>query len=177
MRLIVDDLFMLASADAGETPVRHAPLYLDDVIAECARVVRGVAQSRGVALTLQLPQEAPFTGDEALLHRLVLNLLDNAIKYSSAGGMVTLRLRVDDDRYRLEVADTGQGIPAEVQPHIFERFVRADTARLHDDTHTSGAGLGLSIARWIAEAHGGQLELARSTAEGTVFVLSLPIGV
>ena len=177
MRLIVDDLFMLASADAGEAPVRHAPLYLDEVIADCAREVRALAQSRGITVTLELPDEAPFIGDEALLHRLVLNLLDNAIKYSPSGAVVTLRLGLDGDNYRLEVEDTGPGIPTDVQPHIFERFVRADAARSHDDTHTSGAGLGLSIARWIAEAHNGQVELARSSAEGTVIVLSLPIGV
>lgn len=175
MRLIVDDLFLLASADAGEVPMRHEPLYLDEVVADCARVVRALAQSRGITVSLDLPEEAPFTGDEALLHRLVLNLLDNAIKYSPAGAGVTLRLSVASEQYRLEVADTGRGIPAEMQAHIFERFVRADAARTHDDTHTSGAGLGLSIARWIAGAHCGELNLARSSSEGSVFVVTLPI--
>ena len=176
MRLIVDDLFLLANADAGEIPVRHAPLYLDEVIADCARVVRALAESRGITVNLELIDEASFVGDEALLHRLVINLLDNAIKYSPSGATVTLRLTSDGDTYQLEVADTGPGIPPELQPHIFERFVRADAARSHSDTHTSGAGLGLSIARWIAEAHGGQLGIARSSSEGSVFVLSLPIG-
>ncbi|MDB4889500.1 MAG: two-component histidine kinase [Gemmatimonadetes bacterium] len=175
MRLIVDDLFLLASADAGEVPMRREPLYLDEVVSDCVRVVRALAQSRDIAVLLELPEEAPFTGDEALLNRLVLNLIDNAIKYSPAGSVVTLRLAVAGDRYRLEVADTGPGIAAEVQAHIFERFVRADVARTHDDTHTSGAGLGLSIARWIAGAHCGELYLERSSPEGSVFVLSLPI--
>ncbi len=156
--------------------MRREPLYLDEVVSDCARVVRALAQSRDITVVLELPEEAPFTGDEALLHRLGLNLIDNAIKYSPAGAVVTLRLAVAADRYRLEVADTGPGISAEVQPHIFERFVRADVARTHDDTHTSGAGLGLSIARWIARAHGGELSLERSSREGSVFVLTLPVG-
>jgi heavy metal sensor kinase len=175
MRLLVDDLFLLANADAGEVPIRRVPLYLDEVIADCARAVRALAQSRDVTLTLDLPDEAPFTGDEALLHRLVANLLDNAIKYSAAGAAVTLRLSTDHQSYRLEVDDTGPGIPADVQPRIFDRFVRADAARSHDDVHASGAGLGLSIARWIAESHGGRLELGRSSASGSVFVLILPV--
>jgi heavy metal sensor kinase len=175
MRLIVDDLFLLANADAGEVPIRHEPLYLDEVIADCARVVRALAQRREITVILDLPDDAPFVGDEALLHRLVLNLLDNAIKYSPAGSSVTLRLKCIDSWYELEVEDTGPGIPADVRPHVFERFVRADAARARTDTHTSGAGLGLSISRWIAEAHGGELEVARSSAAGSVFILRLPV--
>lgn len=117
------------------------------------------------------------TGDEELLYRLVLNLLDNAIKYSGAGNTVTVRLGTDAAGFRMEVEDTGPGIPREVQPHIFERFVRASDARTHDgESVTSGAGLGLAIARWIAEAHGGRLELDRSDARGTTFSLRLPRG-
>jgi two-component system OmpR family sensor kinase len=174
MRLIVDDLLMLASADAGEVPIRRAPLYLEELVAECARAVRTLAAARDITVTVELPEEAPFVGDEALLHRLVLNLLDNAIKHSSAGASVALRLSVHGGGYRLEVADTGPGIPGELQPRIFEHFVRAGAARPYSASSTSGAGLGLSIARWIAEAHGGRLELLRSTAEGSAFVLTLP---
>jgi heavy metal sensor kinase len=176
MRLIVDDLFLLAGADAGETPVRRAPLYLDEVIGECVREVRSLAHQRGVAIELELLDEAPWTGDEALLHRLVLNLLDNAIKYSPACAVVTVRLTRPATGYRVEVEDRGAGIPPEVQPHVFERFVRADSARSHDAARFSGAGLGLSIARWIAEAHGGELLLVRSSAAGTIFALTLPEG-
>ena len=107
----------------------------------------------------------------------MLNLLDNAIKYSPAGAAVTVRLSRDERHYRLEVEDTGPGIPLEIHSRIFDRFVRADVARGHDngDALTSGAGLGLSIARWIAEAHGGTLALERSSPEGSLFVLTLPI--
>ncbi len=178
MRLIVDDLFLLASADAGEFPVRREPLYLDEVLADCVRAVRALAERRRITVTLDAPGEAPLAGDEALLHRLILNLLDNAIKYSPAGAVVSVRLQTDGERYGLEVADTGPGIPEDLQPHIFERFVRADVARSHDNNEnheTGGAGLGLSIARWIAEEHGGSLELARSSVDGSVFVLRLPL--
>ena len=107
----------------------------------------------------------------------MLNLLDNAIKYSPPGARVTVRLRAGADAFRVEVEDTGPGIPTELQSQIFDRFVRADVARSHEEqTLTSGAGLGLSIARWIADAHGGTLELARSDARGSLFVLSLPAG-
>ena len=176
LRRIVDDLFLLARADAGEVPVRRDPLYVDEVAADCVREVRSLAQARGVALSDGGLPEAPFVGDEALLHRLVLNLLDNAIKYSPAGATVTVRLSRDDRRYRLEVEDTGPGVPPAIKPHIFDRFVRADVARGHDDGDelTSGAGLGLSIARWIAEAHGGTLALERSSPGGSLFVLMLP---
>lgn len=174
MRLIVDDLLLLASADAGEVPMRRAPLYLEELVAECARAVRSLAAARDIGVTVDVPEEAPFVGDEALLHRLVLNLVENAIKHSPPGASVTLHLSDSGNGYRFEVADTGPGIPDELQPRIFERFVRADAARSYSDSSTSGAGLGLSIARWIAEAHGGRLELLRSTAEGSAFVLMLP---
>jgi heavy metal sensor kinase len=175
LRRIVDDLFLLARADAGELPVRHEPGYLDDIVAECAREVRSLAKARGIEVTVEPLPEAPIVGDEPLLHRLVLNLLDNAIKYSPPGARVTVRLSTVENEHMLEVSDTGPGIPRELQPRIFDRFVRADTSRSHaDDTLTSGAGLGLSIARWIAEAHNGTLALARSDETGTSFVLRLP---
>jgi heavy metal sensor kinase len=173
MRVIVDDLLLLASADAGEIPMRAAPLYLDDLVTECARAVRTLAQEREISVVVHVPEDVPYMGDESLLHRVVLNLLDNAIKFSPPGAVVTVTLSITADGYRLEVRDTGPGIPAEVQPHIFERFVRADSARSHDGTGASGAGLGLAIARRIAEAHGGSLELAGSTCDGSEFVLQL----
>jgi heavy metal sensor kinase len=176
LRRIVDDLFMLARADAGELPVRRDPVYLDDIVAECAREVRLLADARGVDVVVEPLPETPLVGDEVLLTRLVLNLLDNAIKYSHTGARVTVRLAGHGDECLLTVADTGPGIPQELQPRIFDRFVRADKARAHtDDALTSGAGLGLSIARWVAEAHGGSLSLAHSDETGSIFELRLPI--
>jgi two-component system, OmpR family, sensor kinase len=175
LRHIVDDLFLLARADAGELPVRRDPVYLDDIVSGAVREVRSLAEARGVDVTVESAVETPIVGDELFLHRLVLNLLDNAIKYSSAGGRVAARLRARDGECVLEVEDTGPGISRELQSHIFDRFVRADASRSHqEDMLTSGAGLGLPIARWIAEAHGGTLELERSDETGSLFVLTLP---
>jgi signal transduction histidine kinase len=183
LRRIVDDLFLLARADAGELPVRRDPLYLDEIVAECAREVRSLAEARGARLVIDAPVEAPYTGDEALLHRLVINLLDNAIKHSSLSATVAVRLThsqgADGRMYCLEVSNPGTPIPAELAPRIFDRFVRGDAARSRPDPDaaealTSGAGLGLSIARWIAAAHGATFELVRSDESGTVFRLCLP---
>jgi heavy metal sensor kinase len=176
MRRLVDDLFLLARADAGELPVRHEPLYLNDLVSDCARQVRSLAEARGVCVEVTPMPESPQMGDEGLLSRVVLNLLDNAIKHSPAGACATVGLEAGELEYRIWVEDTGPGIPPEVQPHVFERFVRADQARARDtDTLTSGAGLGLAIARWIAEAHGGRLELVWSGPAGTRFMLRVPL--
>ncbi|HUQ81501.1 MAG TPA: ATP-binding protein [Gemmatimonadaceae bacterium] len=173
---IVDDLFMLARADAGHLPIRRGPVYLEEVVDEAARAVRALAQEHGVRVDVTPLEDSPFNGDADLLGRLMLNLLDNAIKHSPAGGTVTLSLSRVAREYWISVADQGTGIPLESQEQIFERFFRADKARSRDAaTDTSGAGLGLAIARWIADAHGGRLELVRSNASGSEFQLALPI--
>jgi signal transduction histidine kinase len=119
--------------------------------------------------------ESPFRGDADLLGRLVLNLLDNAIKHSPAAATVAVRLDRSNGAYELTVADRGAGIPLELQHRIFDRFYRVDSARSREDeSATSGAGLGLSIARWIAEVHGGRLDLAESRPGHTEFRLILP---
>jgi signal transduction histidine kinase len=110
-------------------------------------------------------------GDELRLRELVLNLLDNAITYSHAGGTVDLRLGWDRKEARLEVADRGIGIPPEEQSRIFERFYRTDAARAHSK---KGTGLGLAICKWIAESHHGRIEVASKPGEGSRFTLILP---
>ena len=104
----------------------------------------------------------PIHADEALLRRMIVNLLDNAIKYTPPGGNVSVTWDVQDSQYRITVSDTGQGIPSELQSRIFERFFRVDKARSRSENDGGGAGLGLSISRWIVQAHAGQLELTRS---------------
>jgi signal transduction histidine kinase len=103
-----------------------------------------------------------------------MNLLDNAIKYTPQGGSVLLRCAEDNGQYRVSLEDSGHGIPGDLQPRIFDRFFRADKVRPRGETDGGGAGLGLTIAKWIAGAHGGNLELTRSTPEGSVFTIFLP---
>lgn len=175
LQRIVDDLFFVSRADAGELPVRLEPVYFDELLLETVRQVRSLADARGVTIQVTAPDEVPILGDDALLRRLMGNLLDNAIKYSPPNGQVDVRVWRGDQSLCLGVRNAGPPIPAQVRPRIFDRFARGDDARSHEsDVLTGGAGLGLSIAQWIARAHGGSLELARSDQSGTVFVLKLP---
>jgi heavy metal sensor kinase len=175
---IVEDLFTLARADAGQYKLTLKEFYLDELLAEVAHSVRTLVADRGLTLELDATQEMLFRGDENLLRRLLLNLLDNAIKHTPKGGAVTISCRRTGEQYVITVSDTGTGIPAGAQPHIFDRFYRADSSRSRAEEDgsglTSGAGLGLSIARWVAEAHDGTLELLHSSDEGTAFQIVLP---
>jgi len=176
---IVDDLFLLARADAGYLVARHRDLYLDEVVHNATRAIRPVAEHRSVRVELLPVMDAPFHGDGDLLGRLLLNLLDNAIKFSVGSGTVSVELVARADggvpRYEIRVVDDGPGIPADLQERVFERFFRGDPARGRvEPTETSGAGLGLAISRRIAEAHGGTLALVSSRPGRTEFCLTLP---
>jgi heavy metal sensor kinase len=171
----VNDLFLLARADAGQAPLRVVPFYLDELIVECARSVRSLAKTTAFTVVVVPCDEVPYVGDEQLLARAIFNLIDNAIKHSSGNGTARLELRAEDVWYRLTVSDTGPGIPLTAQPHIFDRFFRVDVSRSRSASlDGGGSGLGLSIARWIAETHGGRLELVSSSPEGTTFEMALP---
>jgi heavy metal sensor kinase len=173
---IVEDMFILARADAGRYPLRKTSIYLDEILEETARAASVLASGNGIAVKVDNSSESPFYGDEDLLRQMILNLLDNAIKYTPPGGLVRLSLMRRQQAYHIEVSDTGGGIPVEAQAHIFERFYRGDRSRARAErAGGSGSGLGLAIARWIAEAHEGRLELACSDKNGSAFVASLPI--
>jgi two-component system OmpR family sensor kinase len=171
---IVEDLFTLARADAGQHPLTCSDFYLEELVGDCLRRTRTLALAKHITLDGDLSGEMPIHADEALLRRMLLNLLDNAIKYTSEGGAVSVSCRRVAEEYSLSIADTGAGIPGELQERIFERFFRADKARSRSEKDGGGAGLGLSIARWIAEAHHGRLELTRSNSSGSVFTVFLP---
>ena len=172
---IVDDLFLLARADSGHLATRSAPIYLEDLVHDATRAVRSVARQRDVQVELRDVVEAPFQGDADLLGRLVLNLLDNAIKYSPSQGTVDVSLSRCNGHYEIRVTDSGPGIPPEAHERVFERFFRVDSARSRaENSSTSGAGLGLSIARRIAEMHGGSMAVAESRPGRTEMVVRLP---
>jgi len=170
---IVGDLLTLARADSGERPVVREPLYLDDVAAGAVDAVRALATSKGITLEVGAFEEAKIAGDGALVRQLVLIVLDNAIKFTPAGGHVRLNVSVEDGRAAVVVSDTGMGIPAEQLPYVFERFYRGDPARRAAD----GTGLGLAIARWIAEVHGARIDIGSEPGVGTRVTLRFPLAV
>jgi heavy metal sensor kinase len=170
---IVEDMFILARADAGRYPLRKRTLYLNDLLGEVARAGGMLASDKDVRVELTSLPEAAFHGDEDLLRQMVMNLVDNAVKFTPRGGVVRLGLERRGEDYLLSISDTGPGIPAEARAHVFERFYRADKARSRAED--GGAGLGLAISRWIAQAHDGDLQLADTDGNGATFVARLPM--
>ena len=174
----VDDIFLLALVDAKEAPLTASSIYLNDLVVDGCRAMRSLAESRGITIDGEASIEAPYIGDEQLLQRLIANLLDNAIKYSPRNGRVEVRFQRVEDTYALCVSNIGSGIPAEARAHVFDRFFRADSARtavVGDHQRITGSGLGLPIARWIAERHGGTLDLTDASDDRTTFTLRLPL--
>jgi two-component system OmpR family sensor kinase len=171
---MVRDMLTLARADLDRYPLQKRPLYLDDLLEEAARAGRMLASEKGVRVELAGTTEAPFHGDEDLLRQLILNLVDNAVKYTPEGGAVRVGLFRREGEYLLSISDTGPGVPAEARARIFERFYRADKARTRPEQEDGGAGLGLAIAKWVAQAHDGDLTLTDSGPYGTTFVVTLP---
>ncbi len=176
---IVESLFLLARSDAGRYPISRTRFYLDELVADCIRAMRSVAGARGVGLNCDAPAELVIVADEALVHRMILNLIDNALKFTPPGGTVTVAAEAAGDQYIIRVADTGIGISEEDRARVFERFYRGERTRstrgsAAPSNVSTGAGLGLPIARWIAEIHDGRLFLDRSDETGTTFVITLP---
>ena len=170
---IVENLFTLARADAGNYPLAKSRFYLDELVAECVRAARTLAAAKNIYLEIQAEEELLMEADEVLIRRMVLNLIDNAIKFTPHEGRVSVTAQREDNQYLVIVADTGIGIPVDLQSRVFERFFRADKARTHQSDAGTGAGLGLAISRWIAEAHDGGLRLSSSNANGSVFTAYL----
>ena len=168
---IVGDLLTLARAETGERPVAREPLFLDDAAAGAVDAARPLAVSKGVKLEVGAFDEAKIMGDPTLVRQLLLIVLDNAIKFTPANGHVGLSVSTADGRADVVITDTGIGIPAEQLPHVFERFYRGEPARHEAD----GAGLGLAIARWIAEVHGARIALTSQPGGGTRVTLAFPL--
>jgi heavy metal sensor kinase len=173
---IVADMFTLARADAGRRTLNPSDFYLDELLWESVRAAEILGSRKDVTIKVGTLAGVPYRGDEGLLRQLILNLLDNAIKHTPSGGEVQVSLESQNSQYRIIVSDSGTGIPSEAQPHIFERFYRVDKSRSRTEASDlgAGAGLGLSIARWIAEIHHGRVELQSSDSTGSIFVASFP---
>jgi len=165
---LVDDMLVLARADGGGYPIQLDDVDVDVVVADGIEELASRATAKHIRVTSQL-EAVSLKADEALLRRMFGNLLSNALIYTPDGGTVDVRVTAHSGGARTLVADNGPGISEVDRERVFERFVRLDSAR-----SAGGAGLGLSIARWIAEAHGGQVELLNSGADGSVFAVTLP---
>jgi signal transduction histidine kinase len=133
-----------------------------------------VAQGRDVSLTLECSEQVEVVGDAGWIERVVLNLVDNALKFTPSGGTVTVAVAVEERTARLTVRDSGIGIPADAVPHVFDRFFRADSARSR--SQDGGAGLGLSLVKWIVERHEGTIDVASGQGHGTTITVRLPTG-
>ena len=168
---IVDNLMLLARSDSGDYPIHKTVFRLDVALKEVFEDVQILAEGRGLAAHLQHSEAVEFLGDELLIRRLLLNLCDNALQYT-AHGRIELHLHKTDAEIALAIGDTGKGIPAEDLPHIFDRFYRVDKARCRG---TGGSGLGLSICKWIAAAHDGDIAITSSYGRGTTVRVTFPV--
>ena len=171
MKALVEDLLFLAKHDAAGLPATR-PVNFSDLTEGCLLRFESVAFEQGVSLTSQVASGLTLIGDKPSLERLVMILLDNAIKYAGRGGTASLRLEQQQDRAVLTMVNSGPPIPPEHLPHLFERFYRADSSRSRDQ---GGYGLGLPIAQAVAQAHRGAITVHSDPTHGTVFTVTLPL--
>jgi heavy metal sensor kinase len=171
---LVEDLLTLARGDAGQVMLQWEPVALGRLCEETAEYLTPLAEQKEQSL-IWLPPDQPVivNGDAQRLKQLLLNLIDNAIKYTAPGGKVRLELKVEGKEAALKVSDTGRGIPPEDLPHIFERFFRH--SRTTSDRSAIGFGLGLAIVKWIVDSHGGKIEAQSRVGQGTTFTVRLPL--
>lgn len=169
---LVGGLLMLAQADSGKLALNFAPVELDLLLTEVFTEMRVLARNR-VQVHLNEIDQVIVNGDRDRLKQVLLNLVSNAVQYTPTGGEVFLSLNKLGEQGRIIVRDTGPGIPAEDLPHIFERFYRAEKSRTR--SKAGGFGLGLSIAKWIVEHHGGQIKVESKEGSGTTFVIWLNV--
>lgn len=175
MSRLINDLLLLAQADSGALRLQLAPVELDTLLLEVYRQTKRIAEQRrgksGWDVRLGSEDQALVWGDRERLHQVLLNLADNALKYTPEGGAITLSLEIQAGWVKVTVSDTGIGISPKEQEHIFERFFRVDKARSRD---LGSSGLGLSIVQWIAQAHDGRVTVESTPGIGSTFTLWLP---
>ncbi len=169
MARIVRNLLTLARFDEGTLKLLRWPVELKPIAMEVADSLATLARERSVSVTVT-GEEAGSNADPEYLRVAVVNLVENAIKYSGSGAAVTVETGSDGSTATITVADTGPGIPADALPRVFDRFYRVDSSRATEN----GSGLGLAITRDIAEAHGGHLEVESDVGRGSRFTLTLP---
>jgi len=166
LKRMIDQLLTLARAESGQIPLAHQRVELGPLVTSVVEEVEAVAEAAGSQLTAEVIDEAAVNGDAEWLERMLLNLLDNAIKFTDAGGHIVVRLTADEETAQLEVRDTGVGMTPDVVPHVMERFYRADPAR---SPSAQGVGLGLSLVKWIVDRHHGAIEIDSQPGRGSSF--------
>ena len=169
---LVSDLLFLAQIEAGKLAIEVGSLDLRKVVEECVETAAALAEARGIELDATIGRLPKIEGDRTRLHQVLDNLLSNALKFTSSGGRVDIRLKRVGDTAVLEVADTGLGIPEEEQARLFERFFRSSSAT---ENAIPGTGLGLTITKAIVERHGGRIEIESAENEGTTVRIHLPL--
>src|ERR1041384_2981365 len=176
MTELLDALLTLARADEGRAELHKVPVDLREIIEEAGETGELLAEHAGVGIDLRLPPKPLVVPvDRSRMRQLALNLIENAVKYTPRGGQVSVELGSSNGRAVFTVADTGIGIAPGDLPHVFDRFWRADSARTRT-SERAGTGLGLAICKWIAEAHGGTIEVQSRPGRGTTFTVGLPRG-
>lgn len=170
---LINDLLALARGDEGQAHFEREAVQFDVLVETVAATAEVLANERNIHLTVQIREPVILMGDEARLIQVVMNLLDNAIRYTNSGGYVQIAVEKSATQARLTVRDTGIGIASEHLPHIFERFYRADPAR--ERTGSSSSGLGLAIVEWIVRVHGGSIQVASEPGRGSCFTVLLPL--
>jgi signal transduction histidine kinase len=171
--ILVDDLMFLARADSGADGVQHAPVNLTAVVLAAFQEAKPLTKAKAITYLKEIPKVPILVrGDSQLLQRLLLILLDNAVKYTQVRGHITLYLSSGSDTATIKVSDDGIGISEADLPHVFERFYRADKARSRE---SGGVGLGLAIGKWITDIHAGEIEVESKLGVGTTFSVRLPL--
>jgi two-component system phosphate regulon sensor histidine kinase PhoR len=172
---LLEDLLTLSRLEGVAPALEREPVALGAVVHRAVELISAVAREKRVEIAVEIGEEPlpPVLGDPDGLERLVLNLLDNAIKYNRPDGHITIRLSRSDGEAVLEVTDSGIGIPPESIPRLFERFYRVDKGRAREE---GGTGLGLAIVKHVAQTHGGQVEVESRAGQGSTFRVRLPLG-
>jgi heavy metal sensor kinase len=169
---MVGDLLLLAKAESGKLPLLHEPIALDEVLTEVVAQMHSIADDR-INLRLTEIDQLTVMGDRDQIKQVMVNLVDNALKYTPSGGTVTVALRRNADQAQFYITDTGPGIPEEDLPFIFDRFYRSEKSRTR--SKEGGFGLGLSIAHFLVRAQGGTITVNSTEGKGTTFIVSLPL--
>jgi signal transduction histidine kinase len=169
---IVDGLTLLTKADAGLVTLSISPVRLDELVADIFADAQILAELQGISVELSARETLEAPGDAHRLRQILLNLVDNAVKYNHRGGWVIMALQRAGETAEFTITNSGPGIPAEVLPRVFDRFFRGDPAH---SSVVEGCGLGLSIAKWIASAHHGSIDITSQPQRSTTVTVRLPL--